>query len=143
MAGEKSAHWANDVLGILLNATALANILQNGASPQANLAVSLHTADPGPSGNQNTSEVAYTGYARALVARTSAGWTITGGSASPANPINFPLCTGGSATATHFAIGQLSSGAGYLFYSGPVTPNISISNGITPQLTTASAVTEA
>lgn len=40
------------------------------------------------------------------------------------------------------AVGKATSGAGQILYSGTVTPNISISNGVTPRLTTASTVTE-
>ena len=43
---------------------------------------------------------------------------------------------------THWSVGVASSGATKILYSGTVTPNISVSNGVTPQLTTATAVTE-
>ena len=104
--------------------------------------LSLHTADPGETGTQTTSEVAYTGYARVSVARSGSGWTRTGNSISPAANIDFPACTGGTATASHFGIGTASSGAGVLLWKGTVTPNISISNGVTPRLTTASTITQ-
>jgi hypothetical protein len=58
----------------------------------AALQVSLHTADPGPSGNQTTSEVAYTGYARVAVNRANdgtAGWTVTTNSATLNDPRRF------------------------------------------------------
>jgi hypothetical protein len=42
-----------------------------------------------------------------------------------------------------FSVGKTSSGATDIFYSGTVTPNIAIgAAGITPQLTTATAITE-
>lgn len=127
----------------MFNATAIANIADNAASgPLTNLYVSLHTADPGEAGDQTTNETSYTSYARVAVARSGAGWTVTANSCSPASTISFPACTGGSATITHFAIGTASSGAGKLLYSGTVTPNISVSSGVTPQLTTASTITE-
>lgn len=139
----KSNAWETDILAILFNATALANVFDNAAaSPITNLYVSLHTADPGEAGDQTTNECAYTSYARVAVARTSGGWTITGNSVSPTATVSFPACTGGSETATHFGVGKSSSGAGRLFYSGTISPNISISTGVTPQLTTASTVTE-
>ena len=40
--------------------------------------ISLHTANPGGSGSQTTSEAAYTSYARQAVARSSGGWTVSG-----------------------------------------------------------------
>lgn len=139
----KGNTFENDWLKLIFNATAIANIADNAATgPLTNLYVSLHTADPGEAGDQTTNEVSYTSYARVAVARTSGGWTVTGNSVSPAANIDFPAATGGTATATHFAVGTASSGAGKLLYSGTVTPNISISSGVTPRLTTASTITE-
>lgn len=139
----KGDTFENDLLKLIFNATAIANIADNAAtSPLTNLQVSLHTADPGEAGSQTTSEAAYTSYARVAVARTSGGWTVTANSVSPVANIDFPAGTGGTGTATHFAIGTASSGAGKLLYSGTVTPNIVMGNGITPRLTTASAITE-
>lgn len=139
----KGNTFENDVLKLIFNATAIGNIADNaGSSPLTNLYVSLHTADPGEAGDQTTNEATYTSYARVAVARTSGGWTVTNNSVSPAATISFPAATGGTNTITHFAIGTASSGAGKLLYSGTVTPNISVSSGVTPQLTTASAVTE-
>ena len=142
MAG-KSDTFENDLLKLIFNATAIANISDNAASsPLTNLYVALHTADPGDSGTQTTSEAAYTSYARVAVARTSGGWTVTGNSVSPVATINFPACTGRRATATHFSVGVASSGASMILYAGALTPSISISTGVTPQLTTASTITE-
>jgi hypothetical protein len=139
----KGNTFENDLLKLIFNATAIANIADNAASsPLTNLYVSLHTADPGEAGDQTTSEATYTSYARVAVARTSGGFTVTGNSVSPAADIVFPAATGGTNTITHFAIGTASSGAGKLLYSGTVTPNISVSSGVTPRLTTASTVTE-
>lgn len=139
----KSNALETDILELLFNATALADLAENDAtSPATNLYVSLHTGDPGEGGSQTTSECAYTSYARVAVARTSGGWTVSGNSVVPVAAITFPACTGGTETATHFGVGTGSSGAGYLMYKGTITPNISISNGVTPQLTTASAITE-
>jgi hypothetical protein len=139
----KSNAWENDILKILFNATALANVFDNAASsPITNLYVSLHTADPGEAGDQTTNECAYTSYARVAVARTTGGWTVTTNSVSPVANIDFPACTGGTETATHFGVGRDSSAAGRLFYSGTISPNISISSGVTPRLTTASTITE-
>ncbi len=139
----KSNIFENDLLKLIFNGGAIANLADNaGSSPLGSLYVSLHTADPGEGGNQTTNEAAYTGYARAAVARSAAGWTVTGASVSPTNDINFAECTGGSASVTHFAIGTASSGAGKILYSGAVSPSLSISTGITPSLTTGSVLTE-
>lgn len=139
----KTNTFENDLLKLIFNATAIANLADNAAtSPLTNLYVSLHTADPGEAGNQTTNETTYTSYARVAVARTSGGWTVTTNSVSPVANIDFPTCTGGTATITYFGVGSASSGAGTLYYSGTVTPNISVSSGVTPRLTTASTITE-
>lgn len=133
------------ILALIFNATAWANYADNAASsPQTNVAVALHTADPGTSGSQSTSEAAYTSYARVNVARTSGGWTISGtgpASCSPVSNISFPAGTGGSGTVTHFSTGKTGGGATAILWSGTVTPNISTGSGITPVLTTATTIT--
>lgn len=93
--------------------------LQNSATA-GSLYVSLHTAEPGEAGDQTTSETAYTNYARAAVARSGAGWTVSGNQVSNAAAINFPQCGVTGATITHFGIGTDSSGAGKLLYKGPL-----------------------
>jgi hypothetical protein len=139
----KGDTFENDLLKLIFNATAIGNIADNAAaSPLTNLQVGLHTADPGETGNETTSEAAYTSYARVAVARTSGGWTVTNNSVSPVASIDFPAGTGGSGTVTHFHVGTAASGTGKILYSGTVTPNIVTGNGVTPRLTTASTITE-
>lgn len=139
----KSNSFENSLLKLIFNATAISNLADNaGTSPLTNLYVSLHTADPGEAGDQTTSETSYTSYARVAVARTTGGWTVTANSVSPVANIDFPAATGGSGTITHFGVGTASSGTGVLYYSGTVTPNITVSSGVTPRLTTASTITE-
>lgn len=140
----KTNSLENSLLLLLFNATAIADIAENDAtSPLTNLYVSLHTADPGEAGSQNTSEIAYTGYARAAVARTGVGWTVTANSVSPAAEIAFTISSGGAGgTVTHFGVGTASSGAGVLLYKGAVTPNFIVASGVTPKLSTATAITE-
>lgn len=134
--------FENDLLKLIFQATAIANIADNAASaPLTNLYISLHTSDPGEAGDQTTNETSYTSYARVAVARSGSGWTVTNNSVSPAATIGFPACTGGTATITHFAVGTASSSTGKLLISGTVTPNISVSSGVTPQLTTSTALT--
>lgn len=112
-----------------------------GSSTAGVFYLTLHTADPGDAGTALTSEIAYTSYARVSVARSGAGFVVTGNSVSPAATVSFPAGTGGSGIATHWGITTTSSGAGALLLSGTITPNIVCGNGITPQLTTATAVT--
>lgn len=140
----KTTTYANGLLALTFNATAIANLAQNnGTSPATTLTVALHTADPGVGGTQATSEISYTGYARVAVARTTSGFPApSGGSISPAANIDFGAMTAGTGgTVTHFSIGTGTSNA--MLYSGTVTPNIVVSNGVTPRLTTATTITEA
>ena len=139
----KGDTFENDLLKLIFNATAIANIADNAAtSPLTNLYVALHTADPGEAGTQATSEATYTSYARTAVVRSSGGWTVTNNSVSPAATISAPAGTGGSGTLTHWSVGVASSGSTKILYSGTITPNIVSGNGVTPQLTTASTITE-
>ena len=139
----KSDTFENDLLKLIFNATAIANLADNAASsPLTSLYVALHTSDPGEGGTQATNEATYTSYARVAVVRTSSGWTVSGSSVTPVSQISFPAATGGTNTITHFSIGVASSGASKILYSGTVTPNISVSSGVTPILATASSVTE-
>lgn len=107
-----------------------------GSVTAGNFWISLHTADPGETGNQTTSEATYTGYARVSVARSTTGWTVTGNLATNDSPITFGACTAGTNTITHFGIGSASSGVGNLFIKGPLTASLAVSAGITPSFAT-------
>jgi hypothetical protein len=113
-----------------------------GSTAAGQLFMSLHTADPDEAGTQSTSEVAYTGYARVGVARSGAGFVVTGNAVALAADVTFPAGTGGSGTATHWGIGTASSGAGVLLYKGTISPSIVCGNGVTPVLTAGTVVTE-
>lgn len=138
----KGNTFENDFLKLIFNATGIADLADNDAtSPATVLTVALHTADPGEAGDQTTSEIAYTGYARISVARTSGGWTVTANSVSPVANIDFGEMTGGAGgTVTHFSVG--TGVANKLLYSGTVTPNIVVSTGVIPRLKTTSTITE-
>lgn len=105
--------------------------IQNSAAA-GSFYISLHTADPGEAGTQTTSEATYTSYARVAVARSGAGWTVSGANASNAAAVNFPACTGGTNTITHFGIGSDLSGVGNLFFKGALSASLAVSSGITP-----------
>lgn len=107
--------------------------LQNSAAA-GSLYISLHTADPGETGAQTTSETSYTGYARVAVARSGAGWSRSGSVMSNVADIVFGACTAGSATITHIGIGTDASGAGVLLYKVAATASLAVSAGITPRI---------
>lgn len=108
-----------------------------GSSTAGSLYLSLHTADPGDTGDQTTSEVAYTSYARVALARDGSKWTVASDGTGVATGVqsSFPAGTGGSGTATYFGVGTASSGAGVLLFSGAISPGIVCGNGVTPRVT--------
>ena len=144
----KSDDMEHKLLLLLFNNTAYATVGDatglRGSTTAGSFYVSLHTADPGEAGTPTTNEITYTSYLRVAVARSSGGWTVTSSSVSPTAAITFPAGTGGSGTATHFGIStdSIAGGTAVLLYTGTVTPNIVCGNGVTPQLTTATAITE-
>jgi hypothetical protein len=133
----KSNAMENGMLLLFFNNTDFANIgdaggLQNSATA-GSLYISLHTSDPGEAGSQTTNETAYTNYARVAVARSGAGWTVSGNAVTNAAAISFPQGGVTGATITHFGVGTDSSGAGTLLYSGALNASLAVSSGITPQ----------
>ena len=139
---DASDNFENDCSLLFFNATTWDGVAENDTtSPVTNWQLGLHTASPGEAGSQTTNEIAYTSYARVARARTSGGFTVTGGSTVLAANADLPAGTGGSGTATHLGLGTLSTTAGRLYILGTVTPNIVTGNGITPRLTTATAFT--
>jgi len=115
-------------------------------TPQTNIALSLHTADPlvADTGDATTSEVAYTSYTRVNKLRDATNWPETSGSVSPNATVSFPAGTGGSGTVSHFATSKSNAnpptGAQPILWSGTVTPSITCGNGVTPQLTATSTI---
>lgn len=142
----KSNTHENDYLLLMFNNTTMtlvgdaAGILQSAAA--GSLYFSLHTSDPGEAGDQTTNEAAYTSYARVAVARSGAGFTVSTNTVALVANVTFPAGTGGTGTATNWGLGTSSSGAGKLLYKGAISPSIVCGNGVTPQLTAGTVVTE-
>ena len=131
----KGSTYSNDILKLICNGTAIANIADNAAaSPLTSLYLALHTADPGVGGSQTTSETAYTNYARVAVARNSGGFTVTGDTVANTALAQFPQCGASGATITHISIGTASSGAGKVLYSGALNASLVVANLIQPQI---------
>jgi len=102
-----------------------------GSTTAGSVFISLHTADPGETGDQTTSETAYTSYARVAVARSLAGWTVATGNCDNDAAIVFPTCGATGSTITHFGVGSATSGVGSRDLNG--TSSLTVSTGITPQ----------
>ncbi len=136
----KGNTFENEFLLHLFNNSDIANIGDatglRGSTAAGSLYVALHTANPDEAGSQNTSECAYGSYARVAVARTVGGWTVSGNAVSNAALIQFPQCTSGSETVTHFSVGTSSSGPGKVLYYGALSSSLAVSSGIQPQFAT-------
>lgn len=128
--------FENKILSLYLENANAADIGDStglrGSTTAGSLYISLHTSDPGETGDQTTNEISYTTYARVAVARSTAGWTVASGVGDNDSSVGFPACTAGSGTATHFASGSASSAAGTRDANGALTASLAISAGITP-----------
>jgi len=89
----KSQNTCNNILALIYNATAWANVADNAAaSPIAVIQMALATASYSVSSTLASNETAYTNYVRQTPARTTGGWTVPSGSAtSNAAAIEYPL----------------------------------------------------
>ena len=132
----KGNTFENDLLQLIFNNVDIADIgdaggLQNSATA-GSLYVALHTADPGEAGTAATNETSYTNYARQAVARSGAGWTVSGNSATNASQITFPQCGVTGATITHVSITTAVSGSSKILYSGALNSSLAVAENITP-----------
>lgn len=139
----------NEFLALLFTNANIANVGDatgiRGSTTPGSLYLSLHTADPGETGDQTTNEVAYTGYGRVARARASGagGFTVTGNVVNPTENVDFGECTASpGSNATHFGIGTAASGAGKLLYKGALTPAIAMAVGVIPRIKSTSTITE-
>lgn len=132
MALTNSAETA--LLALIFNNTAWANIGNSGGLQPSGAAGSLYVAlfegDPTDAGTV-TSECDYTSYARVAVARSGAGWTVSGDEAVNAALVSFPKATGGDNTATHWGVCHSSAGGNVVLH-GELNEPLAISNNITP-----------
>lgn len=143
----KSNTAENELLLLKFNNVNIPNIGDatgiRGSTTAGNYYLSLHTADPGEAGTALTNEISYTGYARAPVPRSSAGFTVSGSTVTLAANVDFGKMTAGTGgTVTHFAVVKEVSGASVIEYSGAVSPTILVANGVIPRLETGTNITE-
>ena len=137
----KSTTTSNNLLQLIFNAVAWANMADNAAtSPYTNLYLSLHTADPGVGNAQTTNETTYTNYVRVAVVRTAGGWTVATNTATNAALAQFAQCGVTGATLTYVAIGTAPSGAGNVLYAGALNSSLAVANGIQPQFAATALV---
>ncbi len=150
MATGKGNTFINDYLKLLLNGTTITGIAVNDTgTPLTNLFLSLHTGTLSATSLQNTTEAAYTGYDRVAVARTTGGFTAASAQSSAlVATASFNPATAGSETETYAMLGTDSGGGspgsspGKNLYWGAISPTLAVSAGVTPQLTTATTISE-
>lgn len=95
------------------------------------LDIHMHVADPGETGTSATSPATYTSYAPVTVDRNSTDWDRSGSTISNAILIQFPKCTGGTNTLTHFSV--TPQGSTQILGSGALSSSLSVANNIQPQ----------
>lgn len=134
----KSNTFENDLLLLLFNNVDIADIgdasgIQNSAAA-GSLFIALHTADPTDTGNASSFETSYTNYNRVAVARSGAGWTVSGNTATNFAQITFPQCGVTGATITHVSItvGGTPASATKILYSGALNSPLTVALNITP-----------
>jgi hypothetical protein len=123
----KSNATETDMLAKIFTATALP------WDAVESLDIHLHTANPDEAGISTTSEADYGGpYAAVEVARTSAGWTVSGNTCTNDAVIEFPICTSGTNAITYVSI--TPHGSTQILYSGALTGGgVTVSTGIQPR----------
>lgn len=123
---------ANDTLNYMLRGTVPS---WGGATT---LYVSLHSAAVGAGGDQTTNEIAYTGYARAPIARNGSGEfsAAASGTTDNDNVITFGNPTAGSfpITVTHISIGENASGAGTALLTTALASPLVINLNVQPNV---------
>lgn len=126
--------FENGILSLVFENANYANIGDatglRGSTTAGVFYISLHTADPGEGGSQNTTESAYTNYARVSVARSTSGWTVASGVADNDGAITFPQCGVTGSSVTNFGVGSDSSGVGNLYFKGASV--LTVSQNVTP-----------
>lgn len=107
-----------------------------GSATAGSLYLSLHTADPTDGGDQSSSEIAYTNYARIPVARSTGAFSVTGDTGSNVAALDWPTAgASGGATATHVGIGTDLTGAGVLVAVGPIAAGgVAIALNVQPHI---------
>lgn len=123
------------LLGLIFNGDTITSLADDTAtSPATSLWVSLHTAAPGETGDQTTSETSYTGYSRQELTRNSSGFTVSGNSATNAAAAEFGICTAlpSAQTLTHFGIGLSETGSGTLLFYGALNDSIAMQVNFAP-----------
>jgi hypothetical protein len=137
----KSDAFENQLLLHLFNNSAIADVGDGAGLPAAatpgDLYIRLYTDAVTVDDSTVGTECAYTGYVQygVAVARSGAGWTVSGNNASNAAAITFGACTVGTENVRYFAVWKTNTGivAADRIYWGQLTSDLAVSPGITPE----------
>lgn len=127
------------LLTLLFQNTGIANIGDATGLPATAVAGSTQLALATSALSDTTAdltvtEVAYTGYARPVQARSSAGWTVSGNTASNAALIQFgEMTAGGPDTVVHLGLGFIATGDVIRLHAD-LNSDLVINNSVNPQL---------
>ena len=130
--------FENKWLLYMLNNTAITDIgdatgIPATASPGSSQLALATVALSDTTADLTVTEVAYTGYARPLQARSSAGWTVSGNNASNAALVQFgEMSAGGPDTVVHLGLGLLATG-NVIRLHADLNSDLVINNGVNPQ----------
>lgn len=127
------------IMALIFQAQLWTNYAQGTATPlvtpETTISISLNTqANIADTDLMNTTEVAYTGYARQAPLRASSAFTVTGGVVSLVSAITFGASSSAGSTAASFTTGHSGAGAQPVLFGGPISPTIACTSGVTPQL---------
>ena len=130
--GSKTNLCETASLELMFNNVDFANVgdtagLQNSAA-EGSFFIALFTVAPGEAGGGT--EATFGAYARQAVARSVAGWTVSGNSVTNAALITFTEATSGSETVTDFEIMTAVTGGDMLYYTTLDTSRL-VNTGVT------------
>ncbi len=110
-----------------------AGLLASAAPGSFDVALNVLDAITDASTVLTDNEVAYTGYVRDTILRTTGGWTVTGDTASNDALMQFcEMTAGGPDTITDVSMGFASGSIMHVW--GQVTIDLVVNNGVNPQL---------
>jgi hypothetical protein len=126
--------FETDVLELVFNNAPLTGLGDGSglqaSTPAGSLYVHLYTVAPTESTPGTV--CSYGGYSQVAVARSSAGWTVSGNNVSNTSAITFPTCTSGTETAVAVGVCFVTSSTTILYYAN-LDSSLSISVGVQPQ----------
>jgi hypothetical protein len=97
--------------------------------------LSLHTADPGDTGNQATHEADYEGYERVPIGKGEAGWVLFGRTSVNRYTIRFPeVQRRYKPPLTHIGIGFFPVEPGKLLHAGPLDKPVDCRKHVQPSI---------